>query len=368
MAGGGVPPTTPGADVTIPPALLASLDGAWLTSWWVVGVAVTAAVLLSALTRLGWRRLRALGRRRRALALGAVLFVSVAWMGVGATAANAAFGLVPDGSALLRQAQVWTGSAVSYRTGGGGRVRTVRVPGSTALAVGRTTAWVYTPPGFDATGATRYPVTYLVHGTPGSSADWFTLGRVDVAMDALIGAGIVPPTIVVTPDVNAGPAQREACLDVPGGPQVESWIYHRLVPFVDATYPTLAGRQGRTLGGMSSGGYCALDQGLRHQDIWGTVLSFEPAFNTGVQPPPSRSPVSYLPTIAFTAALPTYLDVGSRGSTASARGLAQQLADRGQTVLFRVNAGQGHTWAEVRAGLPYALAFAARQQPRGAAG
>lgn len=363
-------PTTPGAGVSVPAALVdAANGGAWLASGWTAAAAVAVCLALTAALSLWWRRRRRAGRRTaRSRVVALATATCLAWaLGV-AVVANSVLGLVPDGTGLVRLVQGWTGSPVSYATAGGGRVETVQVPGSPALAVPRSTAWVYAPPGFDPAATTRYPVAYLVHGFPGRSPDWFTLGRVDRVMDQMIAAGLVPPMLVVAPDMNGGPVRDGECLDAAGGPQVESWTYQVLVPFVDATYPTLARREGRVLGGMSSGGYCALDQGLRHQDTWGAVLGFEPYGSPGpaggafgdAAAVASRSPSVYLPTVTFSAPLPMYLDVGSDGGVSQVRALAQQVADRGQPVLFRVNAGQGHTWGEVRAGVPFAMAFAAR--------
>lgn len=62
--------------------------------------------------------------------------------------------------------------------------------------------WVYTPPGYDRARTTRYPVAYLIHGSPGNSADWVSAGDIAHVMDVFIAGKLVRPMIVVAPDVN----------------------------------------------------------------------------------------------------------------------------------------------------------------------
>jgi len=68
-----------------------------------------------------------------------------------------------------------------------------------ALRVPTSTTWVYTPPGYDPNASTRYPVVHLIHGTPGTSADWMSGGDIAHVMDVLIGHLLVRPMIVVAP-------------------------------------------------------------------------------------------------------------------------------------------------------------------------
>lgn len=386
MGSEGVPPTTPGAGVDIPGTVLGQISsGAWLTSWWVAAIAITAGLAITVTVLWGlshWRRRRAMKKsqlepvavkkRRR---WGRVSVLTATWVGVIAVVGNVMLGAMPNLTNLMRQAQVWAGSNVNYSTAAGSRVQMVDVPGDRALDFPDSVAWVYTPPGYDPTSNVKYPVAYLMHGTPGRSSDWFLLGRVDVTMDALIGAGLMKPMIVVAPDVNGGPIRDIGCVNVIDGPKVESWLYGDLIPFIDRSYSTQASRSGRVIGGMSAGGYCTLNQGLRHPDVWGAMLAFEPYGDPGVDADrllgadpakiAAQSPSHYLPTMTFTHPMPAYLDVGSRSRVAEVRGLAQQLVDRDQTVLFRINQGHGHTWGEVRAGVPYALVFASRELAAG---
>src|SRR5207248_2283624 len=59
--------------------------------------------------------------------------------------------------------------------------------------------YVYTPPGYDATVKTMYPVLYLLHGFSDDASGWTAVGRAHVILDNLIAAGRAKPMIVVMP-------------------------------------------------------------------------------------------------------------------------------------------------------------------------
>src|SRR5436190_16565592 len=60
--------------------------------------------------------------------------------------------------------------------------------------------FVYTPPGYDASAARRYPVLYLLHGMSDGADAWSSeIGRANVILDNLIARGQAKPMIVVMP-------------------------------------------------------------------------------------------------------------------------------------------------------------------------
>ncbi|MDO5745596.1 MAG: alpha/beta hydrolase-fold protein [Micrococcaceae bacterium] len=377
--------------INIPHSVLSNMgDSTWLSSWWFASLVTLACLLLVGFllvfrhplkrrrpTRRGHDRSNARfwsGTAARVAGSLVLLLVATAFL------ANAYAGYVPNLTAANRVITAATGQDTGSAPNGSSlrleqsAVSTVRIPGEASLRVPASNAWVYTPAGYDPSGRTRYPVLYLIHGHPGTPADWFAAAQTDTVMDTLVEQRLVKPMIVVSLDVNGGPQRDTECLDAIDGPKIESWIYARAVPFIDKTFPTQADRTGRIIGGMSSGGFCALDQGLRHQDIWGIIIAFEGygnpgqggrvAFNGNEAAFRAHSPSDYLPTLKFTHPQAFYLDNGDRSGIPRVQKLATLLKERGQTVYFRINKGQGHTWSEVRAGLPYALVFASRELSR----
>jgi hypothetical protein len=59
--------------------------------------------------------------------------------------------------------------------------------------------YVYTPPGYDATAKTQYPVLYLLHGFSADASGWTAVGRAHVILDNLIAQGKAKPMLVVMP-------------------------------------------------------------------------------------------------------------------------------------------------------------------------
>jgi len=110
--------------------------------------------------------------------------------------------------------------------------------------------YIYLPPGYDdgANHAKRYPVVYYLHGgRPGGEHK--SIGMAPI-FDEAIRAGRVPPMIYVF--VNGGAMSHYDF------PELKSYgetaFVKELIPHVDATYRTIARREGRGLEGFSQGG------------------------------------------------------------------------------------------------------------------
>lgn len=198
-------------------------------------------------------------------------------------------------------------------------------------------------------------------------ADWFTLGRADRIVDELIRTGTMAASVVVAPDVNGGGVRDSECLDAVGGPQVERWLYSVLVPFVDTHWATRPERAARVLGGMSAGGFCALDQGLRYPQVWGAIITLEGygdpgrdtarALGLDAAALRSRSPSAYIPSLDPARAVPVFVGAAELSDPAAASAVADALRARQYEVVYRVEPGLGHTWAAARAGIPYGLTY-----------
>ncbi|GDY32183.1 alpha/beta hydrolase [Gandjariella thermophila] len=235
---------------------------------------------------------------------------------------------------------------------------------------------VMLPPGYDdpANRNRRYPVVYLIHGYPGGSADdWFTAGDAVNTMHQLLERQLVQPMIIVAPTVSAGvPTTDWECLNVPGGPQLESYLTETVVPRIDARYRTIADRRHRAIAGMSGGGFCALNVGLHHVDEYATMLVTLPYDDPGsavslLQGNPAlidaNTPRRYIPTMPFPYPVAVMLDAGDHAQTdmTTSRRIAAALTARGQKVSMRFEPGLVHTWRTARAALPFLLAFANEQ-------
>jgi endo-1,4-beta-xylanase len=131
---------------------------------------------------------------------------------------------------------------------------------------------IYLPPGYSSDGKKRYPVVYWLHGSGGSPRG----GAVFVErLDAAIRAGKAPPTIAVL--VNGLKGETLYCDTTDGKLPVESVLVKDLVPHVDATYRTIATRQGRGIEGFSMGGFGAAHLGFKYPERFGAVSILAPA-------------------------------------------------------------------------------------------
>lgn len=139
---------------------------------------------------------------------------------------------------------------------------------------------LYLPPGYTspANRARRYPVLYLLHGAPGQPGDWIHGMHVQVLEDEGMAAATLPPMIMVMPEGNGGVWRDSQYVNTHGGFQAEQLITHDLVRYIDTHYRTIADRRARAIAGISEGGYGAVNLGLKHVDVFGTIVSISGYF------------------------------------------------------------------------------------------
>ena len=136
--------------------------------------------------------------------------------------------------------------------------------------------WFWTPRGYSATDGKSYNVLTLLHGVPGTAdgvVPGLELGR---QLQAAIDEGRLPPTIVAIPSLNADATQRSEpdCADIVGHAKVGTWIQQDVPKMIRATFPgARADRQAWALGGVSSGGYCAVWTTIMRSDVYATAAS-----------------------------------------------------------------------------------------------
>jgi enterochelin esterase-like enzyme len=143
---------------------------------------------------------------------------------------------------------------------------------------------IYWPPGyFSPTEAkTRYPVLYLLHGSPDPGYGWSLYGRAQEEVDKLITREHYPPMMVVMPDGNGqGTFGDSEFVDAPAkqkngapGLKVGTYITKDVVNWIDSHERTIQSSRGRLIGGISTGGYGAANLGLQNPDEFGTIMSF----------------------------------------------------------------------------------------------
>nr|WP_228502078.1 alpha/beta hydrolase-fold protein [Plantibacter sp. VKM Ac-2885] len=257
------------------------------------------------------------------------------------------------------------GQRVTSEQHGYAFLTTVPAGGRSAPAAG---AWVYLPPGYDSAGTrTRYPLVVALHGSPGSAADWFAAGRLDQVLDILITTGAIPPVVVVSPDLNAGPdrVDREP-VNLPHGPQLEDWVVHDVVGWADQHLRTQADPAHRVISGMSSGGLGALIDGLHHPDVFGGVVAIMPytkPFTPALRDDPTAlrraSPLDAIADAPVGGAQQFFLGQGDEEATDQATTIRDALRREGHPATLRVLPGLAHNWTGARTIMPYGLVWIA---------
>ena len=160
-------------------------------------------------------------------------------------------------------------------------------------------AFVYTPPTYDASKKTKYPVLYLQHGWGENEYGWSNQGHANLIMDNLIADGKIEPFIIVmtygmtnegfrpgaagpaagpqapissaTGAPTAVPATRPA-VPAPAAPAggaagqrgggmgmmmnngFETVLVDELIPYIDSHFKTKADKAHRAMAGLSMGG------------------------------------------------------------------------------------------------------------------
>jgi enterochelin esterase-like enzyme len=130
---------------------------------------------------------------------------------------------------------------------------------------------VYTPPGFNANAATKYPVLYLIHGGSDTEETWIKVGRANLIADNLIAQKKAMPMIIVMPYGNVRPAPM---------PDFTKDVINDIIPFIEANYPVLKNSNGRAIAGFSVGGGQTLNIGFTNSDKFAYVCSYAPFTGT----------------------------------------------------------------------------------------
>jgi enterochelin esterase-like enzyme len=130
---------------------------------------------------------------------------------------------------------------------------------------------VYTPPGFDPNGKTKYPVLYLIHGGSDTEETWAKVGRTNLIADNLIAQGKAKPMIIVMPYGNVRPKPM---------PDFTKDMINDIIPFIEASYPVLTDSKNRAVAGFSVGGGQTLNIGLTNTDKFGYICSYAPFTGT----------------------------------------------------------------------------------------
>ena len=146
---------------------------------------------------------------------------------------------------------------------------------SPALGGRRQVVYVYLPPGYHEQTARRYPVLYLLHGSPGRPAAFLQTLRVAIVEDVLLARHVGKPMILVMPSGSIGTfTDKEWADGVRPYEKWETWVARDLVRTIDRRFRTVRSARARGIGGLSEGGYAAINMALHRPGEFGMVESW----------------------------------------------------------------------------------------------
>jgi S-formylglutathione hydrolase FrmB len=235
---------------------------------------------------------------------------------------------------------------------------------------------IYLPPSYDRATDRSYPVLFLLHGDGGRINDWVSIG-LQPKMDRANAKGMAE-MIVVMPDGSGHFGDETDWANrSDGSDPIEDQVLE-LVGFVDQTYRTIPDRSSRFIGGLSSGGFGALNLALHRPDLFSVAMSFsgfiaadDPEADAGVFGDDAtylaqNSPVTLLSTQAAAGDI-YYVLSGGQDDLYFQHRMAEFSAELDRLGIaheFHVVPGahDGNAWG---AGLDFGLAYLAAQTPAG---
>lgn len=265
-----------------------------------------------------------------------------------------------SGGAALRRAQLTTNVRSRVKGRAMSAPHTIHERTFASAAIGRTMPYtLLLPAGYHASGDTRYPVLYLLHGAWSNHAEW-------AARTKLADHAARFPLIIVCPE-----GEYSCYVNGANGERWEDYIVTDLPAHIEATERARTEQSGRAIAGLSMGGLGAFNDGMRHSDrycaiashsgafgllAWaGTNAHDDPQFRAVLGPPNSPTRQEYdpqriieqavrmhgadgLPMLAIDCGLADYPDL-----LASNRALHRTMTRLGVHHFYREQSG-GHDW------------------------
>lgn len=132
--------------------------------------------------------------------------------------------------------------------------------------------YVYLPPTYGVDPNKKWPVLMLLPGYPGVPTTWFH------ALDLLhivrheVSTGFAHDFILVLPTLNVAPPRDTECTDIPGGPQVNTWLGVDVPNAIIGGLAVSRDRMDWAITGYSTGGFCAAKVMLSHNDRFSVAI------------------------------------------------------------------------------------------------
>jgi len=247
------------------------------------------------------------------------------------------------------------------------------------IANGSLQCFVYTPPDYEK-GSKRYPVLYIQHGAGEDEHGWGGQGHAGLVLDNLIAEGKAKPFIMVIgnsyiPGMSgapgAGPVRGAAPAGPPGaalappagqpggapgapgrggpgGPRgftmtntpFEHVLIEEMIPYIDATFRTLADQAHRAMAGLSMGGALTHGITLAHLDKFAYIGMFS---GGSIAPSEIKDMAAFKKKVKL-----VFVGYGSRENGASGKANVEDLKKAGVNSVYYESPLTAHEWLSWR--------------------
>jgi len=344
-----------------------------LTSGIFLGVAITAAILLPLATLLLWNRLRGPQPVRFTVRFSLIALCQGSAVLMAALLINNSFQLYVSWSDLLGQdgapGQIQAQTPVTMPTAdtadsnpatrslpnaklfhafsGAPGVQVATITGPKSGVTGTVLVWL--PPQYTEAKFAHgdFPVVQLLSGYPGSPNTWMEGMSAPEILAQQIAGHAVRPFILVSATINTDPPHDPDCSNIPGGPQVDTWLTQDVHSLIETSFRSQTSAKGWGLMGYSEGGLCASKLALQHPDEFAAAVSMSgddhpdgDLLKPGTAPYNQNSPLWLLqnqPPVPVSLLLTGTMQDGSTASEAA----AMSTAAKSPTVVNRLIAPRG---------------------------
>ncbi len=214
---------------------------------------------------------------------------------------------------------------------------------------------------------TEFPVIQLLSGYPGTPGSWFVSLAAPRYLEQEVRDHGARPAILVGATINVDPPHNADCSNVPGGPQVATWLATDVHNLIESSFRTATNRSGWGLMGYSEGGMCASKLALQYPGEYAAAVSMSgddhpdgDLLKPGTAAYDENSPLWLLqhrPAVPVSLLLTGTLQDGSTAAEAA----AMSSAAKAPTVVERLIAERGgHNAGVWRAAEPAAFAWLTR--------
>jgi hypothetical protein len=147
------------------------------------------------------------------------------------------------------------------------------VTGDRSKVTGEVLVWL--PPQYfePAYADSDFPVVQLLSGAPGSPSSWLLGMAGPQFLTSAVTDRTAHPFILVSAAINVDPPKNPDCSNIPGGPQVATWLTADVPELVETSFRAESARADWGLMGFSEGGLCASKLALQYPGQYAAGVS-----------------------------------------------------------------------------------------------